>query len=290
MNMHEECSLIRKCFSAALDAETPACARQEIEAHLAACPACRAEWAAWRQLSNDLQCWTAPDVRPELSARFAERLAARVQRRNIWQRLFFSLGPRTGWALGAAAAAVLVVCVLCYERPSHVTQAPPLADRSVVEASRPSAIAAEEPAVYGSAQATPPTSSTQQPQARAARMPARIVRKASAGRPAAGMPTALPKTAPIGTAMDEETLPDATQTAVQVLNETALLVDGQILPFAGEHRMEYSAHGADDYWAAARRDAAAGDSEDSPLAETMEAGMADPPAAAILFALIADLR
>lgn len=114
------CDDIRDWLSAYLDGELNARRREAIEAHLAGCDACRRELASLRQVSACLQAWTAPEPAPDLSARFAERLAARTKRPDA--RWLAVPWLRAAAAAGLAAGLLLAVFIL---RPDEALHRPP---------------------------------------------------------------------------------------------------------------------------------------------------------------------
>jgi anti-sigma factor RsiW len=101
-------------LSALLDGALDAAARRSVEAHLAGCPACRAEH---RRLQGALAALARLPAAPEPSPWFDARLAARLAqapRRGL-------LGRLTGWRLvvpagGLAAAALAGVLVIRQQR------------------------------------------------------------------------------------------------------------------------------------------------------------------------------
>ena len=102
-------------LSALLDGALEPAARREVEAHLAACPACRGEQ---RRIEGALRALARLPAAPEPSPHFAARLAARL-----------ADPPRRGWpglpaawrwrlavpAAGLAAAAVAAVLVVRHQ-------------------------------------------------------------------------------------------------------------------------------------------------------------------------------
>jgi hypothetical protein len=112
-----DCDAIREWLSAYLDGEITPRRREAIEAHLAGCDACRRELASLRGVSACLQAWPAPEANPELSARFAERLAERT-RQPAARRPFAIPWVRTAWATGLAACLALGVFVFLHESPT----------------------------------------------------------------------------------------------------------------------------------------------------------------------------
>lgn len=95
-----QCREAREFFSPWLDGELAAEEREALQRHLAECPACRAEWERWQEISRALRGMKAPVAAPPgfLAAANA-RLAAR-QRVRPWQSMR---------RLVAAAAAVALV-------------------------------------------------------------------------------------------------------------------------------------------------------------------------------------
>ncbi|KUK41674.1 MAG: Putative transmembrane anti-sigma factor [Clostridia bacterium 62_21] len=98
------CVEARELFSARLDGELAPHEAAALEAHLAACAACRAELAAWEELSGQVRALAADMRAPE---GFARRVAARLpaERRGRLARL--GDGLRRGLAVAAAFGVIL---------------------------------------------------------------------------------------------------------------------------------------------------------------------------------------
>ncbi|MHB9108750.1 MAG: anti-sigma factor family protein [Armatimonadota bacterium] len=207
------CEDIQTWLSAYLDGEVTARRREAIEAHLAGCDACRQELASLCQVSACLQVWQAPEARPELSARFAERLAAKTTK------------PETRWLAGpwlrAAGVAGLAACLMVavfVTRHKEAPYQPPIRSTSL-----PQADAATQPDVTakgdnsgaatrsatGAQPHTPATPTA--PPVTHRRLPRPVVAK----DPGPAM----------GKVNDEEHAVDPVLTAVNALNETTV-VDG----------------------------------------------------------------
>jgi hypothetical protein len=65
-------------LTAYLDGELTPREQIQVDAHLATCPTCRAELIALRQATAALATWQAPTLAPDVTARFAAKLAARA--------------------------------------------------------------------------------------------------------------------------------------------------------------------------------------------------------------------
>jgi anti-sigma factor RsiW len=101
------CAKFRTELPELLYGELPPGEASTVETHLAACPACRAEYAALRQLRERLNAVTAPKV--HVNVAHIHRQAAELQDRRMrrWRR--------TALAVGGLAAAVLLVSLLRFE-------------------------------------------------------------------------------------------------------------------------------------------------------------------------------
>ena len=85
--MRTECDTCGERMSLWLDGRLDRAQIEQMEAHIAACPICRATFVAWRRADRVLT--SAPTVSPSLGfvARFQTRLAARRRRRYVWAGL-----------------------------------------------------------------------------------------------------------------------------------------------------------------------------------------------------------
>lgn len=96
------CDRVREWMMQELDGDLGSAQRVELEAHLAGCASCQAEWGRLQELERLLK--GAPAVRP--SAGFVGRVLARVDRRRQFRQV--ALG---GLALAAGAAAVTFLSI-----------------------------------------------------------------------------------------------------------------------------------------------------------------------------------
>lgn len=99
-----ECDAVREALQGHLDGELAAAERQRVEAHLAACPACRALAGGYRRLFAALGEPPIPDAPPALVGAVMRRVAAervREQRCQSWVAAAAML------LLGSAAALLL---------------------------------------------------------------------------------------------------------------------------------------------------------------------------------------
>lgn len=92
--MRQQCSATRVSLSALLDGELEARRQSAVEAHLAICADCRAEYGALRGLAAVLPCWTAPEApsRAAFDARLAMHRARRPWYTGVWARAAMALG------------------------------------------------------------------------------------------------------------------------------------------------------------------------------------------------------
>lgn len=109
--MAEACSAVEEWLSAYLDGELDARRRAEVQAHLDSCPACRRELDTLRSSARLLDAWCVPEVTPQVSVVFADRLAAQQARQPWWSAwLGTAGGRRIAWPL-AAGVALLALCI-----------------------------------------------------------------------------------------------------------------------------------------------------------------------------------
>lgn len=93
-------------MSQALDGPLTGEEQGELEAHLACCPACRADWAALRELHQAMEETPAPEG-------FADRVMERV-REDVRPAKVVPLWRRPQWKAAAGLAACAVICVGLY--------------------------------------------------------------------------------------------------------------------------------------------------------------------------------
>ncbi len=120
--MHQQCSMTRASLSALLDGELEARSLSAVEAHLAICADCRAEYGALRGIAAVLPCWAAPEApsRAAFDARLAAHRARRPWHTGVW--------ARTAMALGAVAVITALVIPRLGPRPvpTVTRNAPPM--------------------------------------------------------------------------------------------------------------------------------------------------------------------
>ncbi len=121
------CERMEKRLIAYLDERASAAERREVEAHLAACTACRTRAEEFRALWGVLDEAPAVEVSPEFDARLRARIAAEPPRQSLWASLAPS--PR----LAFAAALLLVLSVWISSLPPNPAQNPPVATTSEAE-------------------------------------------------------------------------------------------------------------------------------------------------------------
>ncbi len=83
--MNPECKDFEVLISGYLDGELRADDRQRIEAHLAACPACRREYAVMKSLAaGTAAAFTGEDLPMEAWDRFLDGVYNRLERKSGW--------------------------------------------------------------------------------------------------------------------------------------------------------------------------------------------------------------
>lgn len=124
--MSLDCTTTRQYLSPYLDAEIDAEQRQAVQEHLDACDACRAELAALRETGHVLQAWQVAAVDPQLSVRFAARLADHTRpHRSVFRRV-------SAWATGGAVVLVALSWSLHgLLLPPAPREVPPVTSRQV---------------------------------------------------------------------------------------------------------------------------------------------------------------
>jgi anti-sigma factor RsiW len=101
------CTDVRAALPALLYGELPAVEADALHAHLAGCPACRAEHDALRRLGGALDAVTAPAVRVDLERLYQEAARLQARRLRCWRR--------AALACCGVAAVTLVVLALKLE-------------------------------------------------------------------------------------------------------------------------------------------------------------------------------
>lgn len=103
--MAKECATIRKRMHAALDDELDAEARARFDAHLAACPACRREYAALARAVAAFEAAPRPEPSPTFAAEVMRRARMAKARQARGRRSFARV------MVGASAAAATAAAV-----------------------------------------------------------------------------------------------------------------------------------------------------------------------------------
>ena len=106
-------------------------AADEVEAHLAVCPQCKAWTDAHMRTWSLLDDWQAAPVSPDFERRLRERIALTGEHVPWWKAAWQSFGPRAlKPALAAALVVVLLLAVLLFVRPRQAPAQPTIdADR-----------------------------------------------------------------------------------------------------------------------------------------------------------------
>jgi predicted anti-sigma-YlaC factor YlaD len=116
--MSTQCKAICDQLSAYRDGELDARRQAMVREHLAACPACRREYAQLQQMLGTLPAWETPAVSPALSSILLDRLATREARAPWWRTLVSGWG-RVAIPVGVAAVLLLAVLVISDHPTSH---------------------------------------------------------------------------------------------------------------------------------------------------------------------------
>ena len=122
-----KCERMEKRLIAYLDGRASAAERREVEAHLAACGACRTRAGEFRALWGVLDEVPPVEVSPAFDARLRARVAAEPPRESWWAWLVPS--PR----LAFAASLLLVLSLWISSLPQNPPQAPAAAPGSEAE-------------------------------------------------------------------------------------------------------------------------------------------------------------
>ncbi len=127
---NRRCQSVQELLSAYSDQQLPAEKQTMVAGHLAQCPTCRCALGQLQQLDAVLPLWVTPAVNPQLSARFAVRLA----QRELPTSWVYQLLPRLAWA----GALLVTMCVLSYlsmsnrQRPTASTARPVISTASLI--------------------------------------------------------------------------------------------------------------------------------------------------------------
>ena len=113
------CAKIQAWLSAYLDGELDDRRRSEMDAHLAICSDCREELAALQRTSAVLRCWQTPEVDPQLSVTFTERLAKHAAQPDRREFAY----PRLAWA-GAMVVVLLISALVARQPERHLSSNP----------------------------------------------------------------------------------------------------------------------------------------------------------------------
>jgi len=117
--MAEQCATIQQWLSAYLDNELDDRRLVEVRTHLDGCAVCRHELAAMQQTAQALQAWHVPQVDPQISAVFTERLAAHRSRRTGWVDFLARLRRPLAWSAGMAALLVMMAFAMHFSLAGH---------------------------------------------------------------------------------------------------------------------------------------------------------------------------
>jgi predicted anti-sigma-YlaC factor YlaD len=118
MNNHDEFGML---MSLALDNLLDRAEQAQLDAHLADCNRCRAQWNLWQSLDTALHAAPMTTPSPVFAHNFGLRLAAQDRRRQV--RLGILLGALTlvMWLIGVAGVA-LVIGGLIYNQVGWFTE------------------------------------------------------------------------------------------------------------------------------------------------------------------------
>lgn len=118
MNNHDEFGML---MSLALDNLLDGGEQAQLDAHLADCARCRAQWNLWQSLDAALHAAPLTAPSPAFARNFSQRLAAQDRRRQV--RLGILLGALTlvMWLIGVAGVA-LVISALVYNQVGWFTE------------------------------------------------------------------------------------------------------------------------------------------------------------------------
>lgn len=75
------CTTVKRLLSSHQDGELPPALRDEVDAHLGDCQACRSESDAWNRLRLELDRWTEIEPAADFPARIMERLQPKREKK-----------------------------------------------------------------------------------------------------------------------------------------------------------------------------------------------------------------
>ena len=101
-------------------------AADEVEAHLAVCPQCKAWTDAHMRTWSLLDDWQAAPVSPDFERKLRERIALLEEQPTPWWRTAWRSFTARGLkpALAGALVVVLILATLLFVRPRHVPAQP----------------------------------------------------------------------------------------------------------------------------------------------------------------------
>jgi len=118
MNNHDEYAML---MSLALDNLLESAEQAQLDAHLADCNRCRAQWNLWQSLDAALHAAPLTAPSPAFVQNFSQRLTAQDRRRQIRMGVLLGALTLVMWLIGVAGVA-LVIGALIYNQVGWFTE------------------------------------------------------------------------------------------------------------------------------------------------------------------------